>query len=922
MRGQRWAATPPGNTSCLSVGGLLSKHQDRKLFAVHGQGRKMGVGACPIPATSDLTRRATTPDPIPQQRLGALKTSAAYIALLGFAGTSIVTSPAFAQSGADTAPPLRDRENPGPTIITPELSAPLDQIIDEETTDRVVRPNAGALRSGAIDDLERIGDGDEDVLFEADHVFREDEESPLIAEGNVTAYFGKRYLKADRLIYDEERDIITAEGNVSITDENLETAFAGKVILSGDLRDGLVENFSALLAENARLAADSAVREQGARTRLRKAVYTACSVCTDDDEGKTPTWRIRALRIVRDEERRIVRFRHAFFEVKGVPILYTPFLQAPDPSVERQSGFLTPLVRANSRLGFNIELPYYLAISNSQDATFFPKYTANDGVLWQAEYRLKRDNGYHVVSGGVIDFDNIDPASESSEQGVPGVRWNVFARGHENLTPNLRVGYDVERVSDNTYLRRYNVRRRGDLRREIETSDTNRLRSGIFVDTKLADANVRADTFVFQDLRTVAVCDLTTGERLSVGGTSCNSLAGRDPGVVEAANISDLTPFVLPLVDIRAPLQDFFGGRTTANLNFVSLQRKSGVDTRRVTASANWEREHITKTGHRFKAFGELRGDLFRFADLDEGTEILPGRIGDPTQFEARVSPTIGAEWSYPLTKRTGNARLFIEPRVQLIASLGGRNDPDIINEDSQSIEFDYAGLFDANKSTGFDAIEDGQRVNAGIAASAVFDSGLRLEAAVGQQFRIQSTSAFTPQGILPAGADPFPAGIGEQRSDIVGSLNIRYKRLIGVNNRFRIDDDTGSIQRAESSAFVNLGRLRANANYVRLNEENASAALVRREELTLGARLKLTDNWSTGASWRADLEPQPFEDPPNSGTIVSPEFQTIRQNFSVAYRDDCSLFEVILSRDRTRDIGLGTDNAILFRFTLQSLVD
>ena len=98
----------------------------------------------------------------------------------------------------------------------------------------------------------------------------------------------------------------------------METAFAGRVELSGDLRDGIAENFSALLEDNARLAADSAVREQGARTRLNRAVYTSCNVCNNKGEAKTPTWRIKALRVTRDEERKVLRFHHAFLEIAGV----------------------------------------------------------------------------------------------------------------------------------------------------------------------------------------------------------------------------------------------------------------------------------------------------------------------------------------------------------------------------------------------------------------------------------------------------------------------------------------------------------------------------------------------------------------------------------------------------------------------------
>jgi LPS-assembly protein len=730
----------------------------------------------------------------------------------------------------------------------------------------------------------------ERILFEADSVSRENETSPIVAEGNVRAYFGERFLKADRLSYDEATDIVIAEGNVSITDENRQTVFAGRVELTGDLRDGIAENFSALLEDNAKLAAASAVREQDARTQLRKAVYTACDVCDDESDGKTPTWRIKALRVTRDEERKVVRFNHAFLEIKGVPVLYAPFLQSPDPSVERQSGFLTPLIGASSRLGFNLELPYYLAISNHQDATFSPKYTSKDGVLWQGEYRRRDDSGYHVLQGGFIDF-----TPNAGDVDVPGARWHVFAQGHRNFGDKWQAGYDVERVSDDTYLRRYDVQRRGDLRKELDTSLTNRLRSNSYLRWRGTNTEFRADSYTFQDLRTVSVCDLSTGERLSVNATDCSSLLPRDPLVMEAQEIARLTPYALPVLDFRHRFRpEYLGGEALINVNFASLQRTGGVDTRRLTASAFWEREHITANGHRFNAFAELRGDLFRYEDLDEGTENRSG-VADDNRLDGRFAPTVGVEWSYPLTKPISGGRLFLEPRVQLVASPSGRNGADIINEDSQSIEFDYAGLFDYNKSTGFDAFEDGQRMNVGVGVAAAFDNGLRLEGEIGQQYRLQETAAFDPS-----------TGLGEERSDFVGALNIRYKNIIGVENRFRINDEGASVDRAESMAYLNAWRLRANVSYVRLKEELSIAGLTRREELNGRLTAKLTDNWSAGVGWRQDLVTD----------------RLIRQDFILGYQDECSSFELTYRRDRTTDVGLEADNAFLIRFTLRSLVD
>lgn len=742
---------------------------------------------------------------------------------------------------------------------------------------------------------EETNDEPDRVLFEADTVSRDEEDGPIIAEGDVRAYFGERYLRADKLIYDPATDIVIAEGNVSITDADLETAFAGRVELSGDLRDGIAENFSALLDNNARLAADSAIQEQGARTRLNRAVYTSCNVCNAEGEGKTPTWRIKSLRVTRDRERKVVRFHHAFLEIKGVPILYAPYLQTPDPSVERQSGFLPPDIGASSRLGFNIELPYYLAISNHQDATLFPKFTAEEGVLWQAEWRRRGVRGYHVLSGGVIDSPNqpepsaLDPGEAPSES-TPGVRWHMFGRGHRNFGDHWRASYDFERVSDKEYLRQYDVERRGDLRQELDRGKTNQLRSNARVEWRKSGSHLTIDTYLFQGLRT-----RQTNSAIAVQG-------------VGQIDDSKTTPYVLPLIDFKHDFKSkIAGGNVSASANIASLYRTQGIDSQRFTTAAAWSRDIITNNGHRFNLFAEARSDIFAYQDLDLGTEVcfeatascaigFPGfSTTNTTDVVARFTPSLSLEWSYPLMREFHGARLFIEPRVQLVASPASRNSSDIINEDSQSIEFDYAGLFDYNKATGYDSFEDGQRMNVGVSASAILPNGVTVEGAIGQQFRVQDTNAFETS-----------SGLGEKSSDIVGSLNLRLGTKAGIENRFRIENETGDIQRSESMAYFRSRRFTANLAYVRLNEENVANNLVRREEMIARGRLRVARHWTVGGAWRLDLEND----------------RTIRQDFTIGYEDECSTFGITYRRDRTRDANLEPDNAVLLSFTLKSLVD
>lgn len=700
----------------------------------------------------------------------------------------------------------------------------------------------------------------ENILFDAAEVTRATPDSPIVATGGVTAYFGNRRLMADTVTYDPEKNLVTASGNVSITDETTgQVAFAESVELTGDLADGVATTFSAYLGDNARVAADTAIRRRGAVNQLHRAVYSGCNVRTVEGDAKTPTWRIRAMRVTQDSERKVVRFTNAFFEVKGVPILYTPFLQIPDPSVERQSGFLTPTVGTSQILGLYAEVPYYFALSNSQDLTLFPQFHTQDSTLWQGEWRKRTHGGQYKVDAGVINFDDAaDPTVD-----LPGVRWYYFGKGQQTLTEKWSASFDIERVSDDTFLRRYNVRQPGELSDNIDTAYTNRLRSNLNLTRRTPSSLLTIDSYLFQGLR--------------------------------ASDDSSLTPIVAPMVNYEKELATpVIGGRTSLTGNLLVLQRTSGADTRRISTSVAWRRSITTKSGHVFNFFAETRADAYLIEDAEEGTEFGPVQNVD-SNITGRILPTVGLDWSYPLARRFRGATLIVTPEVQLAASTSGGNSKDIINEDSQNVEFDTLNLFRYNKSTGLDLVEDGQRANMGMRATAYWDNGFRLEAAVGEQFRIQATNAFDQT-----------SGLGQRQSDIVGSIEADFGKHFQLTHGFRLDDNGFAIRRSETTASSTVGPVAAEVSYIRLADSEPLIGVFSRSELNANARLALTRHWSTAASWRQDIE---------TG-------QSIRQTYSIAYSDECALFELTYQRDFTRDVGLPPDRSIQFRFTLRSLTN
>ena len=74
-------------------------------------------------------------------------------------------------------------------------------------------------------------------------------------------------------------------------------------------------------------------------------------------------------------------------EIYDKPVFYFPKFFHPDPTVKRQSGFLTPQIEDSSSLGLSLSIPYYKVISDDKDLTFTPRIFSENEALFQNEYR-------------------------------------------------------------------------------------------------------------------------------------------------------------------------------------------------------------------------------------------------------------------------------------------------------------------------------------------------------------------------------------------------------------------------------------------------------------------------------------------------------------------------------------------------------
>ena len=111
-----------------------------------------------------------------------------------------------------------------------------------------------------------------------------------------------------------------------------------------------------------------------------------------------------------DRRKKIIKYKNAWLKIFDKPILYFPSFFHPDPSVERQSGFLSPILLNSSYSGQSIQIPYYKVLSDSKDLTVSTRIFFNDSLLLQTEYRQANRDSDAIID---VSFNKDDDKSRS-----------------------------------------------------------------------------------------------------------------------------------------------------------------------------------------------------------------------------------------------------------------------------------------------------------------------------------------------------------------------------------------------------------------------------------------------------------------------------------------------------------------------------
>lgn len=778
---------------------------------------------------------------------------------------------------------------PFPTFLSTEIWAKRGRLLGAASVFAIAASLCAAHGTPAIAQDIASGfagelDPDAELLLESSEITYDFDRDLIVATGDVQVYYDGNTVQAHQIIFDRKSQQLKAVGNVIFIEKSGNILRTEEMVLSEDFSNGFARALQIDTTRRTRFLAEQATRESANVTTIKNGVYTVYTKPTNPPD-KPPLWRVRAEKIIHNQQEKIIRFENAAFEVYGRPIAWLPYLSMPDPSVTRKSGFLMPSGIINEKLGYGVTVPYYWALSPYYDVTTILTPLTKQGLFGDVEYRHRFSSGQ--VSFSAAGLFQAQPGQFTTSRADERWRGAVNSTASFSLARDWTLGWDLTYKSDRQFFKDYSFVSFGG----GETSE-------IYLEGNTQRNAFTVRAYAYQ----ISQEDYTDSEFNANGFSPVGS------------SLQDKQPLVLPVVDYDYVFADpILAGELALTANFTSLTRDEtdafsidggttpkfrGVDGTfsRFSVKGNWRRTFIDPLGQTFTPFAYVRGDLFFLTSPDADVTALAGE-----SFVGRAMPAVGLEYRYPFIATFDGGNQILEPVAQIVVRPDEQRIGELPNEDAQSIVFDTTTLFDLDKFSGFDRSEGGTRLNIGLNYKLQLDSGYYVSGHFGRSYHLAGENSYATPDILGATQD---SGLENDLSDYVGSLYLDTQYGVKVGAQARLDKDDFSLNRVQAQASAIYGPVVSSLAYAFLNAQPDVGIEDPREELLGSASLRIEENWRIFGSMRYDLQ--------NSNIV--------QDGLGIGYDDEGFSLSVTYAEDRSRNDGDEVNRTLYFRVGLRTI--
>ncbi len=474
------------------------------------------------------------------------------------------------------------------------------------------------------------------------------------------------------------------------------------------------------------------------------AMFTACDGC----DSYSNAWEISADKIVHNNDTKMIRFYNSVLWLYDIPVLWFPIFEMPDPSVKHKSGILIPDLKSTNKMGTQINLPIYMAFSDTHDATLTLSYLTKENPLFQIEHRLNGIHSEYRTKGAFT----RNRAGEN--------RWYIFNNDIIELGEYARASIYLERTSDKTFMQKYGF-----------YGDQPFLDSGAKLELFSQSGYIVTDTHIFQEMRSISKYSKNTT-------IPSGDILPNIRGVYQTAPIYKET-YALFNTDVLGISKDG-----------TSSQRVIG-DTRIISP---W----TLPFGNRVTASISARYDLYNF----EHTDMIDGESF--SGLKNRFLPSGYLEWGLPLMRPSDTWTQVIEPRARITMMRHINDDQFAINSDSAGALLSDATLFSNKRFSGLDLWENGTYADYGMRYAAFNQIGQMFELFFGQTYDFQNRETIDPNSGFHNGASDYVGRISFNNTKWF-DINSRF-RLAQENLSLNHIETSATI--GNSKNYIDVGHI------------------------------------------------------------------------------------------------------------------
>jgi LPS-assembly protein len=596
----------------------------------------------------------------------------------------------------------------------------------------------------------------EDIIADKNKKFIKSQKNTIITDNENNKIF------LEQFEYQNTNNIFKSVGYIKIEDKmNNSYEFSQiyidtkkKEILGADSKSYInnkdlkydIRNKPRIFSNSAKISKDNSVFE--------KSVFTICDYRKND---KCPPWKIQAKKMLHDNIKKTVYYDHAVVKVYNIPIFYFPKLNHPDPTVDRRSGFLPPIISNSKNLSTGISVPYFWAINDDKNLTITNKIFASENPLTYGEYhQALKDASLKADFGYTKGYKKITDKKKSGDKSHFFTKYSKIFNSEKSKNS---LDLTLQQVSDDKYLKLYKINSNLvnqdtlTLQNKLEFTHKN---DDIYFNFQSSALETLKDTY--NDKFSYVLPDVTISKNL-FNNVKMGSLD------VESNFKSERYSTNI--------LENFF--TTDFNWNSINKVFRSGVNSRILT--------NVRNINYEVKNYENESYDIYKKDTISE----FHGAIGLLTEIN--------------LEKKVNNFYQYLTPKILLRFAPGNmRKEQD-------------GSKLDPGKAFSMDRLSSNKNYEEGLSGTIGFDYNLKdgekkFDFSIAQVINEMENSKMHQR-----------SSMDEKLSDLVGSASYTLNKNLKFDYKFNADQNYKELNYSEIGAEFNLNRLKVDFDYLQENK-------------------------------------------------------------------------------------------------------